>query len=200
MVASPTIFNIDPVLIRLVWIFFTLFGGSGILAYIIAMIIIPNEGEVTGMQPESEPPKKTTTKSFSSNVVWGAVLIVIGIILIVQHMPVFRMMWHSFFGAGINVVFGVAILGVGIYLLLSRSAKTTDDGRIPLHISSTNKQILGVCGGIAEALHVDVTIVRFLWVFGTFMSVGLGVLLYFALALFLDKSSESRDDTEPSTE
>jgi phage shock protein C len=34
-------FNVDPVLIRLLWVIFSLFYGAGILAYIIAWIIIP---------------------------------------------------------------------------------------------------------------------------------------------------------------
>lgn len=34
-------FNIDPTLIRLAWIIFSLAGGSGVLAYIIAALIIP---------------------------------------------------------------------------------------------------------------------------------------------------------------
>lgn len=34
-------FNIDPTLIRLAWVLFSALGGSGILAYIIAAIIIP---------------------------------------------------------------------------------------------------------------------------------------------------------------
>ena len=34
-------FNIDPTIIRLLWILFIFMGGSGILAYIIAWIIIP---------------------------------------------------------------------------------------------------------------------------------------------------------------
>ena len=33
--------DIDPVVIRLAWVIFTLLGGAGILAYIIAWIIIP---------------------------------------------------------------------------------------------------------------------------------------------------------------
>lgn len=33
--------NIDPTIIRLLWIFLTLLGGCGLLAYIIAAIIIP---------------------------------------------------------------------------------------------------------------------------------------------------------------
>jgi len=36
-------FNKDPTLIRLLWILFTFLGGAGILAYIIAWIIIPKK-------------------------------------------------------------------------------------------------------------------------------------------------------------
>ncbi len=36
-------FNIDPTVIRLVWALFCIAGGSGILAYIIAAIIMPSE-------------------------------------------------------------------------------------------------------------------------------------------------------------
>lgn len=38
-------FNIDPTVVRLAWVAFTLLGGSGILAYIIAAIVIPEEPE-----------------------------------------------------------------------------------------------------------------------------------------------------------
>lgn len=34
-------FGIDPTLIRLAWVLFCCMGGSGILAYIVATIIIP---------------------------------------------------------------------------------------------------------------------------------------------------------------
>ena len=34
-------FNIDATLVRLGWVVFSLLGGSGLLAYIIAAIIIP---------------------------------------------------------------------------------------------------------------------------------------------------------------
>lgn len=36
-------FGIDPTFIRLGWVIFCLLGGSGILAYIIAALIIPDE-------------------------------------------------------------------------------------------------------------------------------------------------------------
>lgn len=36
-------FGVDPTLIRLAWVVFSLLGGSGLLAYILAVIIIPRD-------------------------------------------------------------------------------------------------------------------------------------------------------------
>ncbi len=36
-------FNIDPTLVRLIWVVFTLAGGCGFLAYIIAAIVMDDE-------------------------------------------------------------------------------------------------------------------------------------------------------------
>ena len=36
-------FDVDPTVIRLIWAIFTLVGGSGLIAYIIAAIIMPDE-------------------------------------------------------------------------------------------------------------------------------------------------------------
>ena len=37
--------NVDPTLVRLIWVLFCCLGGSGFLAYIIAAIIIPSKPE-----------------------------------------------------------------------------------------------------------------------------------------------------------
>ncbi len=39
-------FNIDPTIIRLAWVLFCVAGGSGLLVYFIAAIIIPDEPAV----------------------------------------------------------------------------------------------------------------------------------------------------------
>ena len=36
-------FDVDPTVIRLAWVIFTLAGGSGLIAYIIAAIIMPED-------------------------------------------------------------------------------------------------------------------------------------------------------------
>lgn len=39
-------FDIDPTLVRLAWVFITLFAGAGLLAYIIAALVIPRKPEM----------------------------------------------------------------------------------------------------------------------------------------------------------
>lgn len=53
-----------------------------------------------------------------------------------------------------------------------------------LYKSSTNKMISGVCGGIAEYINVDPTIIRLLWVAFCFM-VGAGILAYIIAAIIM---------------
>lgn len=46
-----------------------------------------------------------------------------------------------------------------------------------LYRSQTNKKLAGVCGGLAEYLNIDPTIVRLIWVLAT-LFVGCGILAY----------------------
>ncbi len=53
-----------------------------------------------------------------------------------------------------------------------------------LYRSSRDKKIAGVCGGIAEYFGIDPTIVRLLWVIGSF-AFGCGILAYIICALVI---------------
>jgi phage shock protein C len=53
-----------------------------------------------------------------------------------------------------------------------------------LYRSSTNKMIAGVCGGVAEYINLDPTIVRLLWVLFGFMG-GAGILAYIIAAIII---------------
>ena len=50
--------------------------------------------------------------------------------------------------------------------------------------SNTNKMICGVCGGIAEYINIDPTIVRLLWVVFSFAG-GFGLLAYIIAAIIM---------------
>ncbi len=47
-----------------------------------------------------------------------------------------------------------------------------------LYLSSTNKKIAGVCGGIAEYFNIDATLVRLAWIILTVFTNMLGVIAY----------------------
>ena len=80
-----------------------------------------------------------------------------------------------------SVAAGLAI-GYFLYQYYMSSSKGTTNGR--LHKSTKDKKIAGVCGGIAEYLGVDPTVVRLVWallIFGW----GSGVLAYIICAIIL---------------
>ena len=52
-----------------------------------------------------------------------------------------------------------------------------------LHRSATDRIVAGVCGGIAEYLSIDPSLVRIAFVVGTLW--GVGLLIYIALAIIL---------------
>lgn len=80
-----------------------------------------------------------------------------------------------------TIAAGVAI-GYFIYQYFTSNNAHKTHGRI--HKSSRDKKICGVCGGIAEWLGVDPTIIRIVW---TVLACGwgTGILLYFICAVVL---------------
>lgn len=52
--------------------------------------------------------------------------------------------------------------------------------------SNRDRKILGVCGGIAEYLHIDSTLVRIIWAIAV-CCFGSGLLLYFIAGIIMPK-------------
>ncbi|WP_109126818.1 PspC domain-containing protein [Dyella sp. C11] len=57
-----------------------------------------------------------------------------------------------------------------------------------LHRSLTDKKIAGVCGGIAQYLGWDPTLVRLLWVILTLLG-GSGILIYIVLWIVMPEGA-----------
>lgn len=177
-------FNLDSALVRLLWVFFTIFGGSGVLAYLVAVLIIPDESTAKDVTP-----RRLIDGINDKTILWGVLLVLVGIILFFQHGDFINSIWSHFWNSGINVLIALVIIGVGVYLLYQERQKISTmfglGSEMPLSLSEKDKQLAGICGGIAESIGMDSTIIRFFWVYGTIMSVGIGLILYFILALVL---------------
>jgi phage shock protein C len=61
----------------------------------------------------------------------------------------------------------------------------------PLRRSTSNSKVSGVCGGLAQWLGWDPTMVRVMWLAASVMSAGFpGLVLYVALTLIVPKDYE----------
>jgi phage shock protein C len=82
--------NLDPAIVRLVWVLLFLAGGSGILLYIVAAIVIPEEpaSGMAGVAAESPMPTGPRADRDATNgaVLLGAALIVIGAWFLLQRL------------------------------------------------------------------------------------------------------------------
>ena len=59
-----------------------------------------------------------------------------------------------------------------------------------LYKSKTDKKLCGVCGGLAEYLNVDPTVIRLIWVFAALFA-GCGILAYIIAALVIPQQPEA---------
>ena len=179
--------SIDPTIVRLVWIFFTIFGGMGILAYIFSIILISENDH-------SKTKEIKTDDNYDEKLVlWGVVIIIVGLLLFFQNRPMVGMMWHAVGGNWFNILFAIGLIGFGIYILLNRNddKKSLINLRISgLYLSETDKKLGGVCGGIAESINIDSTIIRLIWVLGSLLSAGIGIVLYIICMLVFSKPSD----------
>jgi len=174
-------FNVDSALIRIVWVIFTLFGGSGIIAYLIALLIIPARRESAAKISENDANHRTF---------WSLLLVAVGLVLLFQHGDLMGLLWHRFWSSGLNLIFSLTLIALGLYFLIERRKMVSESSQkgastLGIHLSNHHKKLAGVCAGMGETLNLDPVLIRFLWIFGTFMSGGAGILLYIILALIL---------------
>jgi phage shock protein C len=185
-------FGVDVTIIRLLFVLLGLMGGTGLLVYIAAMIIMPSNPDLS-MVPEPQGSRSNGTRF------WGIVLILIGAtVLFVNLGWLTGYHWWSFSG---TVILPVLMIGVGLFIIFSFRAKhdaaenasPSDTGEFAmpnetvreLRRSIRNRKLFGVCGGLGDYFSVDPTIVRLIFVVLVFASFGWALLIYIALGILM---------------
>lgn len=99
-------FGLDPVIVRIAFVVLAVAGGSGVLVYLVAWLVMPEAGE--GAEPAEAPRREWGDQA---PLLIGAALIALGgVILLGQFIPDFgRIFWPMLLvAAGIAVIVGAS--------------------------------------------------------------------------------------------
>jgi len=204
--------DIDPVLVRLVWIL-TLFltGGITFLVYILMWLMLP-----IGSQEDGQTEKAVIDLGDNAMSKLAYVFIALGLLWLLANTGILPRLWGGFWSVA-SILFWPAVLIIAGFLLLRKNGDTASlnqdvrdrmpDGEtvkqkvkdarqsVPLKRSSGDRVLLGVCGGIAETLNIDPIIVRILWALFSIGSIGLGVIIYVLLAIIMPEDNSTEIET-----
>ncbi len=111
-------FEIDPVLIRVIFVLLAFFHGSGLIIYLILLIVIQQEPisiateefeqEFTQEQPVDESEASSISKKDRTRQIFGIILLIVGSILLLQNLfPLFDF----------EIILPVILILIGIYIL-----------------------------------------------------------------------------------
>lgn len=184
-------FNVDPVFIRIIFLLSFLLGGWGFLLYIFAGIIMPAAPYVK----ETEQPVEEN-KGENTRFILGFSLILFGAYLFIRTTGFLHLLMFN--GIRHDIIMPVFLIIIGS-LFVFRYGEIVHTGQQEpgsrrLYRSVKNVKIAGVCGGLAEYLGADPTLIRILWLVLTFASIGLGVLIYIIFALVVPKENRSQSE------
>lgn len=98
-------FEIDPIIIRLLWALITFTKGIGFIAYIICMIIIPENTSGYSEYVDTE----SNYSDDNSKIILGVVLVILGLVLVAKKF----IHWLDF-----GSLLPIFMVLVGIYLIL----------------------------------------------------------------------------------
>lgn len=133
-------FDIDPVIVRLLFVIFFFIGGAAILAYLVGMIILPQSPvgaaseTVSPTTSTSPPPADTAAASnkpapASQNnapLVIGILLVAVGAFFLMGNIPFLRssywwLRWHLK-----DIIVPAIFIGIGAALLINSRRKDAD--------------------------------------------------------------------------
>lgn len=117
-------FEVDPVLIRVLFVFLTFFHGSGIILYLLLLIILPKEPLILNEDiSQSMIDENTKTENFQVEIaekktntrkLFGIILLVLGIVLLLDNLiPTFDF----------EIIFPLILIGAGLFLIIESFRK-----------------------------------------------------------------------------
>lgn len=187
--------GLDSNIIRLLFIIGAFIGGIGVILYLAALIIVPENPD--------ESPEEARQSAIDNTRFWGIALIVMGVLLLLWEFDIFD---YFYFNLPWTTIWALVLIGIGgamLYAQWQRQSEAelsdevpeeTESGKVnqvnlDFHRSKTDRKLAGVCGGLAAHFNVDSSLVRLGWVLLTLGTKGLGLVLYIILAIIIPEES-----------
>jgi phage shock protein PspC (stress-responsive transcriptional regulator) len=189
----------DPTLIRIAWLVSIIFAGVGLFAYLIAAVIIPEETRAHAANKAVLPLRGAGFRAWAGvdsnrGLLWGGLFVALGILLLLGNFNILplQQLWNLFW----TLFWPMVLIGLGVVLLLGITGRGVDwrgvlRGQRPLVRRRNDRVIAGVCGGLADFLGIDASVVRIVWAIGSTATLGLGVMVYVILLLVMPEAPDS---------
>lgn len=105
-------FDIDPLLIRIIFIILALSGGLGIIIYLAAWLIIPRENRSAGQgeAPPNTEERSPAMKRDPAGAVFGILVIILGIGLLLHNYGLFHFKF--------SLIWPLILIAIGVRLII----------------------------------------------------------------------------------
>lgn len=167
--------NIDPLIVRIVWLLACLFDGFGVLAYLVFLVLAPQNPD------EAEPEPRKSDEKVPLYI--GIALVVAGLFFLSHNLFDFfwfpHWPWFRFYFFDWELVWPVLLILFGAWFIWNGQRKDkvgepaqskTTSGAKELRRSRTCRMVAGVCGGLSSYWNVDVTLIRIAVVFAAILT------------------------------
>ncbi len=192
-------FNIDPVIVRILFLILIFVNGWGFWIYLVSLIVMR---ENPHQSAADRKPQENTS------LYWGAGLIILGLVLLAHRweLSIFPFEWFRFWPFDWDVIWPLTIILLGvlylIYVLRQDSEEKTDETQSErLYRSRTEKVVGGVCGGLAEKLNIDPVLIRIGWVIFTLATnFFIGAVIYLVWMIAIPEAPPAPISEQPKPE
>ncbi len=190
----------DPVVMRGIWVVATFVtSGAGFMVYLLLWLLLPVGTQATG---QVRPAAIQFSNLGGSRV--ATVLLALGGIWMLSNLGILPALADTA-GVFLRIFFWpLLLIGIGYMLLRGRGdtlrshfsdlhakvggrvrAAGDAQSRMPVRRSRSNRMVLGLCGGLGERLGIDANLIRLAWAIFIFGTMGMGLIAYFVIALFV---------------
>jgi len=179
---------IDVIYVRIMFVVASLVSGWGLLIYSLLLLMMKDDSLWGNEKENNEDNRK-----FHSQSLFGIILSFVGLYYLLKNIGIFSFFWFFDPTSGIFLPLIFMLLGSFFFYRKAQPEVKEEESQEKLYRSMSEKRIAGVSASFSAYLNVDITIVRMVWLFSIFATLGLTLFLYIYLAVTLPYNPEEEN-------